>query len=1115
MKETETITYVPETAESLYAELERAAALVPDYEGAYGQLGRTFRKCLNEQTFFDDVRLVGTFAKLDYLLKEHDAPKLLWRRSNDTRVRLHEFAAGRMGAEAEARWWSTDVETVALLVQWLYQVPVPDVLFAQLEERKTTPDADSGRDGAANQRRSLGDVVRMVVTRWDDACIYGRLETDGVEEAKVSYARWEYLRDLLQEGSQLNLVRPQAEGDILVAELIILEPDYLVDVSAVASCFATYAESPLVGLMNRLSPSETTGAILQGQLASQFLDEELRDECRPYAESAMDFFRQNALSLLTTELPSSFHSDAGAQKMNIHNAIGIQLPLLAQRYNREEVVVEPSFVCEMLGLQGRMDFLQLDFRVLIEQKSGKAAFVPHDPTPDTPRQREEHYVQMLLYMAILRYNYRTLYEQNQRQLHAFLLYSRYPKALLGLGFAPELLWRAIRLRNSLAAQDMRLAQDGFGFLETLTADQLNEKQLEGKLWEQYIRPRLEGVLSPLRDASELERRYVLRMLRFVAAEHQLSKLGNKTKESSGFSCLWHDSLEEKLAAGNIYDRLRLLSPVEGEGKVERVVLSFPSNGQNDTSNFRTGDIVLLYPYGRDAQPDVRRTIVFRGTIARISLNEIEIGLRNAQTDAHVFLRDKDKFWAVEHDFMEASYSTLYRGLHAFLSAPCERRDLLMLQRQPEIDEHRALKGEYGEFDELARRVKQARDMFLIVGPPGTGKTSYGMLYTLQEELLEEGTSVLIMSYTNRAVDEICSKLHGTIDFVRIGSALSCSPEYKDCLLNERMKGCRNVAELRQLVERTRVFVGTTTALSSALALFQLKRFSLAIIDEASQILEPHLMALLSATHCGKSAIRKFVMIGDHKQLPAVVQQRPSESQVTEPLLREIGLTDCRLSLFERLLRRYGDDPRYSYMLTRQGRMHPDIAEFPNRAFYQGRLKVVPLVHQTPPSDPSHLIFVDVPSPQDSPSDKVNQAEADVIASQVLEVYRECGENFDASDVGVIVPYRNQIATVRSTIDQLGVSALRGITIDTVERYQGSQRKVIVYGFTIQQHYQLRFLTDTTFVEGDAVIDRKLNVAMTRAQERLVMVGNARLLSVVPLFARLLDFVRQRGTYLYA
>ena len=176
--------------------------------------------------------------------------------------------------------------------------------------------------------------------------------------------------------------------------------------------------------------------------------------------------------------------------------------------------------------------------------------------------------------------------------------------------------------------------------------------------------------------------------------------------------------------------------------------------------------------------------------------------------------------------------------------------------------------------------------------------------------------------------------------------------------------------------------------------------------------------------------------------------------------------------------------------------------------------MVPLVHQTPPSDPSHLIFVDVPSPQDSPSDKVNQAEADVIASQVLEVYRECGENFDASDVGVIVPYRNQIATVRSTIDQLGVSALRGITIDTVERYQGSQRKVIVYGFTIQQHYQLRFLTDTTFVEGDAVIDRKLNVAMTRAQERLVMVGNARLLSVVPLFARLLDFVRQRGTYLY-
>ena len=102
-------------------------------------------------------------------------------------------------------------------------------------------------------------------------------------------------------------------------------------------------------------------------------------------------------------------------------------------------------------------------------------------------------------------------------------------------------------------------------------------------------------------------------------------------------------------------------------------------------------------------------------------------------------------------------------------------------------------------------------------------------------------------------------------------------------------------------------------------------------------------------------------------------------------------------------------------------------------------------------------------------------------------------------MGVIVPYRNQIATVRNTIARLGIPMLTDITIDTVERYQGSQRRYIIYGFTIQKHYQLRFLTNNTFIENGKLIDRKLNVAMTRAQEHLIMIGNPALLQMNPLF----------------
>ena len=151
------------------------------------------------------------------------------------------------------------------------------------------------------------------------------------------------------------------------------------------------------------------------------------------------------------------------------------------------------------------------------------------------------------------------------------------------------------------------------------------------------------------------------------------------------------------------------------------------------------------------------------------------------------------------------------------------------------------------------------------------------------------------------------------------------------------------------------------------------------------------------------------------------------------------------------------------------------------------------------------MFLPCKSPKHSPSDKVNQAEADIIASLVERIYKIEKEKFSAQDtVGIIVPYRNQIATVRNTIARLGIPELMDITIDTVERYQGSQRRYIIYGFTIQKHYQLRFLTNNTFIEDGKLIDRKLNVAMTRAQEHLIMIGNPVILSSNPLFKEILS-----------
>lgn len=1120
-------TYQPETAEAFFSNLEKALCYMPDVRRTYNAMAGVFRLLVDQQTAQVGRTLVGTFAKTDWLLRQRKASRELCRMVSDTRHRLRrrkELSDGELLDNHRH-----DFMTIALFTSELFATNVPTSIAAHFPGKRMKPQA----------RRLLLQCMRVIVESWDDEYITARpdnLLSSGTEQedsdsVRVCYISgnlgydfdWSYLRDIISEGTQLNLVRPRMEDGILYPELIIVEPDCLIDISTVASGFTNYAESPIVGLLRKIEPQELTEAIVLGNLAGQLLDDEVHhpDGSLPYAHSAREFFYHNAMSLMTAATGQGLHQAAMQQKANIHRAFSEVLPTAAPSYDSHRAVLEPSFFSEMLGLQGRMDFLQADMSILMEQKSGKCGFPQRDPS--TPVHKTEHYVQMLLYMLIIRYNYPEAYKRNGG-VNAFLLYSRYPNSLLGLGFAPELVFRAIRLRNRIAASELSLAsEEGFSLLQSLTPESVNEKKCDSRLWKEWQLPRFAQLLAPIAGASDLERTYYLRMLRFVAREHILSKLGNRTKENSGFASKWHDSLEDKIEAGNIYDRLTVTSPATGfEGRISHVTLALPETVA-DTANFRIGDIVILYPYELDAEPDARRTMVFRGSIENITDEQLVIRLRAPQTDAWLFHPDnmQEARWAVEHDFMESSYNSLYRGLHAFLSAPRQRRDLILLQRPPVTDHSLALRGDYGTFNDLSLRVRQARDLFLIIGPPGTGKTSFGMLNTVREELFSEDSSVLVTAYTNRAVDEICSKLSEEgISFIRIGSAPSCPEQYRKHLLETHTAQCANIGALSALIESTRVFVGTTTSLSSS-QLLRHKRFSLAVIDEASQILEPHLMALLSArSDDGLSAIGKIVMIGDHKQLPAVVQQIPRESAVTEPALNAIHLTDCRLSLFERLLARYGSNPEVTYMLTHQGRMHHDIAAFSSQNFYGGLLREVPLPHQQgalPSYDGTddlrraalhrRVSFIDVPQTDDHSSDKVNLAEAEAIANIAGIIREHEAEGFSPLDtIGIIVPYRNQISAVRSAISRLGMDDLRDITIDTVERYQGSQRKYIIYGFTVRRHYQLAFLTGNVFTDTDGtIVDRRLNVVLTRAREHLILLGNARLLSHNTTFANLIAF----------
>lgn len=975
--------------------------------------------------------------------------------------------------------------------------------------------------------------MRVSVVRWDDEYIYAHPSTDASDEMVIAYARLSdgsdgsYLASLLSEGCQVNLIEPTESEGVWHARLLIYEPDYLVDVTSIASCCESYSHSHLLHLLGKLRPSASTEAILLGHFAGQLLDEEVHGLYgASYRDSVLAFFKQHLLQLLMADVSGDFHNQARMQKEHIHHAINDMLPRMAPVYNADEVILEPSFISEMLGIQGRMDLLQMDYSLLIEQKSGRCGWPQR--SPDIPVEQAKHYMQLMLYRAVVIYNFHEHYLSNGGQVHSFLLYSKYPQSLLPLGTSEELLSEAMKIRNHIVWAEHYYAQGGIDSLFDMEAEDFNEYGLSTPLWTRYQKPQLEDLLRPIKDADTMERAYYHRFATFVAREHMYAKVGSAATGEHGYASKWRDTLEAKYDKGDIYDHLRLLSPSEEhEGRVECLQLALADGYDMQACNFRVGDIVVLYSYESGSVPDARRGILFRCTLSAMSDDTLTLMLRAPQSDARVFLRDAHKEWAVEHDFMEASFASQYRALHAFLSMPRERRDLVLLRRHPSVDVSRHLVGSYGEFDEVVLRAKRARELFLIIGPPGTGKTSYGLMSVLREELASDAAaSVLLLAYTNRAVDEICSKLVGAgLDFIRLGNSYSCPSEYHPYLLDAVVGDTLSLAHLRGRIGDARIVVATTTAINAHIGLLGLKSFSLAIVDEASQILEPHLLGVFAARHGSSSSVGRVVLIGDHKQLPAVVKQPVAESQVDDPLLHEALLTDCRQSLFERLLKRYRHDADVTYMLCRQGRMHRDIARFPSDTFYHGQLtEVTSEQHAALPPIASdagaygplfscRVAFVNSPCPASATASKVNASEAALIAAIAHHTARRYGEEFSpATTLGVIVPYRNQISAVRHALATYGIPQLADITIDTVERYQGSQREVIIYGFTVQHPSQMDFLTESTFMDEDTLVDRKLNVVMTRARQHLFLVGHASLLATNPIFANLVQFVRDGGGY---
>ncbi len=1076
----------------------------------------------------DSMQAFGNlFSQVDYLCKIHHvqtrdviAIQQMRRHSNRSLPLTHEDLM-------------YDVRALCVFVSKVFSVAIPSRLVGKIP---VEPRPYTGL-GAVEVRR-----LRCIVRTVEMPYVWVDIDQDGGDSVRVdcSAEHFAYLSNVLKQGMQLNLLdchidKTDAEHPVVIPSFIVVEPDYLLDISSIAACFTDFGHHPLSYLLNQLKPKANTQPILLGNFAGSALDDIINcthGEDYSFADTLRNNFHEKALEFCSC--PGfdgrKFKEDAVAQVGNLKQTVDE----LFKRYDRHKAILEPSFVCESLGIQGRVDLMTTDMELLVEQKSGKNRNIDRQqPNPYGSRQLENHYIQLLLYYGVLRYNFRL----GNNRVDIRLLYSKYPpsQGLMVVSFYQQLFREAIKFRNQVVAFNFWVGSNGLErILPLLTPQTLNANHDDSIFYHNYIWPEQERLTAPLHTLAPLEQSYFCRMYAFVNMEQIISRVGKSDGHSFNGADAWNVPLSEKRESGNIYVGLTITNKCRSTeyNGYDTVTLAVPDQGEDFLPNFRQGDMVYLYSYKKREEPDMRHAILFKCYLTEIHHDHLTVHLCDGLQNPDIL--EDNLPYAIEA-CRGGMGSSAFGSLYQFVTAGQSRKSLLLGQRAPLRDERLSLSQSYHpDYDAVLLQAKQARDYYLLVGPPGTGKTSMALRFMVQEELSESDSSLLLMSYTNRAVDEICGMLTDAgIDYIRIGGEYSCAPRFRNHLLSKVTDGMMHLDDIRKMIGKSRVVVGTTATMLSRQYLFNIKRFSLAIIDESSQILEPDLVGLLGA-HCGDNpddfAIRRFVLIGDHKQLPAVVQQSEASSAVSDPLLRGIHLDDCRNSLFERLIKTERAAGRSCFIgtLRKQGRMHPDVAEYPNRMFYQREcLQPVPCPHQLEAALPytaksldrmdemlkmHRMIYVESPfCKRPNLSEKVNPAEAEIVADLIQRIHRFYGDRFDADKtVGVIVPYRNQIAMIRKRLEQTGIAAFAGITIDTVERYQGSQRDVIIYSFTVQSHYQLEFLASNRFEEDGHVIDRKLNVAITRARKQMIVTGNRHILGADPIFRSLIDYIEDKG-----
>lgn len=937
------------------------------------------------------------------------------------------------------------------------------------------------------------------------------------------------------EGAKLNLVNSyKDQNGFLIPTYIILEPDYLIDASAIAECFQDYLISPIHYFRNRFEKMENRSYLLLGNLANFFLDELVFAEevdNVSFENIFLKSFKQSPFEYTSCEdirSESDFRSFMNrAQQLfnNIKRVVRYDFPKMGININF--CTLEPSFFSVKYGFQGRLDLLYTnpitnDTRI-IELKSGRLPY----PAFNTSKITLNHKVQTYVYRLMID----SVFYDKRAKVEASILYAsgnNPGENIRKANIDGDLEKSILNLRNLIIINEHKIITGELESVESMSKSMLREIETENPVpvFYQHKINRFQNVLT---QSSDIERIYFYRFIQFVSRELYHQKTGDMDYETpTGMASLWNSSFDERAEALNVLYDLSILN-IDDSANDMTIIFSRPQPTREDENlsgnnivNFREGDICIVYPR-EDVNDTVLNKQILKGTIVKITPEKVEVRFRYKQKNRHYF--EDNQFWAIEHDSLDSSLNSMYKSLFEFISSSKQKRELLLGIKQPKCS---AIKQENSDINDISypeniiNQALNAEDYFLIVGPPGTGKTSIFARRLIEEYYKKPDVNIMVIAYTNRAVDELCGAINAAFGYsdgdcdkyIRVGSELSCDSAYQHRLLQRVSEKAADRDSLRKEINDTRIFISTLASITGKMELFSLKQFQIAIIDEASQILEPQIIGLLPL-------FDKFIMIGDHNQLATIVLQEEEKSRINETQLQEIGITDCRESFFERLLRRCKSQGwTHSFtQLTHQGRMHSEIAAFPSTYFYSENLFPA-LDWQTGEWRLSNvngnfydkyiatkrtILFSTERKEINNISNKINQSEAEIIAELIESIQRVYNDNnitYDSSKIGIIAPYRNQIALIRHKLSSAGIIDYENIMIDTVERFQGSQRDIIIVSFCINQPGQFRYLCN---LNHDGTVDRKLNVALTRARQQLFLVGNAQLLLKHPIYESLVNF----------